>query len=217
MAMVLPELFSKYNRLTTVVTAKQLEKFHHLIKWRKNASVLEIGHAEGGNSQKSFFPYLPSDLKEYVATDLSENMIEYASKNSTLPSVTFGQLNIAAKQVPLEYLNRFDHIFGFFVMHHVRQPRQAFRNMFDMLRKDGSIFLTFFKHIPSDATLDRLAKHPEWKQYGPENFISPYYYSPNPRQQWESDLSEAGFKCYELFEDIGKYEYVDENEYDSEY
>nr|XP_023028333.1 uncharacterized protein LOC111516398 isoform X2 [Leptinotarsa decemlineata] len=161
MAMVLPELFAKSNRITTVIIQKQLKTYNHLMKWKKNASVLEIGHGEGGNFLKSFYPYLPSDVKEYVATDISESMINYARKNSVLPWMEFGQLDIAAEQVPLEYLNRFDHIFGFFVMHMVRQP------------------------------------------------------SPSPREEWERDLVKAGFQVYELFEDSGIYEHVDENEYDN--
>nr|XP_023028332.1 juvenile hormone acid O-methyltransferase-like isoform X1 [Leptinotarsa decemlineata] len=215
MAMVLPELFAKSNRITTVIIQKQLKTYNHLMKWKKNASVLEIGHGEGGNFLKSFYPYLPSDVKEYVATDISESMINYARKNSVLPWMEFGQLDIAAEQVPLEYLNRFDHIFGFFVMHMVRQPRQAFKNLLNILKEDGTIFLTFFKYIPFDVALDRLSKHPEWKQYNPENFMSPYYYSPSPREEWERDLVKAGFQVYELFEDSGIYEHVDENEYDN--
>ncbi|KAG5891092.1 hypothetical protein JTB14_036983 [Gonioctena quinquepunctata] len=216
MSMVLPKLWAK-SPLTTIVTRKHLAKYKHLIKWRNQPTIMEFGYADGGASQKSFFPYLPSDMKEFVATDISENMVEYARKNSTHPMMKFMQLDIATKQVPSQLLGRFDHIFGFLVLHLVKNPRQAFENMKSMLKEGGSFFLTFFEHVPYDEAFSRLAKHPEWGQYGHQENISPYYLSPNRRQEYERDLNEAGFRNYEFLEENGSFEFPDEAEFDDIY
>ncbi|KAG5891091.1 hypothetical protein JTB14_036982 [Gonioctena quinquepunctata] len=175
---------------------------------------MEFGYADGGNSQISFFPHLPNDMKEFVATDISERMVEYAKINSSHPLMKFVQMDIATKQVPSEYLGRFDHIFGFFVMHHVQDTRQALENMKNMLKEGGSIFLTYFEHTPIDHALALLAKHPEWKYYGHGDEISPYFFSPNPRRECERNLSDAGFKNYEVFQENESQEFFDEAEYD---
>ncbi|KAG5891089.1 hypothetical protein JTB14_036980, partial [Gonioctena quinquepunctata] len=91
---------------------------------------------------------------------------------------------------------------------------QALENMKNMLKEGGSIFLTFFEHTPIDHALAVLAKHPEWKYYGHQDKISPYFFSPNPRRECERNLNEAGFKNYEVFEENGSHEFSDEAEYD---
>nr|XP_023028331.1 juvenile hormone acid O-methyltransferase-like [Leptinotarsa decemlineata] len=210
MMMVYPRLFAENNSFTTVITKKYLEKYRNYIIWKNKPSIMEIGHGDGGNSKSSLFPVLPEDLKEFIATDKSAKMIEYAEKNSVRPLMKFKELDIETKYIPTEYLNRFDHIFGFFVMHMVKDPRQAFLNMHKMLKNDGSIFLNILEHTTIDEPMDKMLKIPEWKNFGLENSISPYYYSPNPRQEWERNLYETGFRNYEFFEDNGVYEFEDE-------
>ncbi|KAG5891094.1 hypothetical protein JTB14_036985 [Gonioctena quinquepunctata] len=217
MAMVLPKLYGQSNRFAIFLNKIHLEKYKHLIKCRNNPSIMEFGYADGGTSQKAFFPYLPSDLKQFVAADISETMVDYAKKNSTHPIMEFVTLDIATQQVPSQYLERFDHIFGFLVMHMVKDPRQAYTNMKNMLKPGGSILLTFFKRTPCDHAFDRLTTHPEWGQYEQQRMISPYYHSLHPRQDLENDLIKGGFNHFELFEHNGSYEFLDENEFDGLY
>ncbi|XP_074042473.1 juvenile hormone acid O-methyltransferase isoform X3 [Leptinotarsa decemlineata] len=202
-----PKLFAENNRITTQLIQKHLKEYNHLIKWRNQPSVLEIGYGDGGSSQKSFFPYLPKDLKEFVALDKSEKMVDYARKNSILPTMKIEQLDITTKQLPSQYINRFDHIFGFFLMHMVKDPKRAFLNMDKMLQPGGSIFLTFLEQTSIDDPIDKLSKNPEWSKYGLEDSISPHYYSANPRQEWENDLKETGFQDYKFFEDSDNFEF----------
>ncbi|XP_074042471.1 juvenile hormone acid O-methyltransferase isoform X1 [Leptinotarsa decemlineata] len=213
--MIFPKMFADSNRITTQLIKKHLKEYNHLIKWRNQPSVLEIGYGDGGSSQKSFFPHLPKDLKEFVALDKSEKMVEYARKNSILPTMKIEQLDITTKQLPSQYINRFDHIFGFFLMHMVKDPKQAFMNMHKMLKQGGSIFQTFFERTPIDNTLEKLLKNPEWNTYGVEDLLSPYNSSPDPRQEWERNLKETGFQNYNFFEDSGSFQYHDSNEFDN--
>ncbi|XP_074042293.1 uncharacterized protein [Leptinotarsa decemlineata] len=59
-----------------------------------------------------------------------------------------------------------------------------------------------------------MLKNPEWNTYGVEDLLSPYYSSPNPRQEWERNLKETGFQNYKFFEDSGFFHYID-NEFDN--
>nr|XP_023012467.1 juvenile hormone acid O-methyltransferase-like isoform X1 [Leptinotarsa decemlineata] len=215
MKLIYPELFAANNQVTTVITERILKKYSHLIKWRNEATIMEIGYADGGSSQRSFHPYLPSNLKEFIAVDKSDTMLEYAKQHYMRPSIKFDQLDITTKQVPSKYLNRFDHIFGFLLMDMVQDPKQAFHNMYRMLKPGGSIFQTFFEYTPVDDSVEKLTKDPEWNKYGVENLLSPYYYSPNPRREWERDLDESDFQNYDLFEYIDSYDFLDGNEFDN--
>ncbi|KAG5890838.1 hypothetical protein JTB14_016216 [Gonioctena quinquepunctata] len=215
MAMNLVEFYAKNNNLVKTVTKWHLLKFGNLIKWKNQASVMEFGHGDGGNFRESLLPHFPPYVKECVATDISESMVEYARKNQVHPSLKYYQLDIATKKVPDEFLNRFDHIFSFFVMHRVKDTKQAFTNMREMLKPGGSIFLTFFKNCPSDDIFKRMAEHPQWRKYEQEMMITTFYDTPNVREKYVEILNETGFANHELFEEDAIYIFSDEEEFDN--
>ncbi|KAG5890834.1 hypothetical protein JTB14_016212 [Gonioctena quinquepunctata] len=174
---------------------------------------MEFGHGDGGNFRESLFPQLPPYVKEFVATDISESMVEHARKNQVHSLLKYYQLDISTKKVPDEFLNRFDHIFSFFAMHRVKDTKQAFTNMREMLKQGGSIFLTFLKNFPSDDIFKRMARHPEWREYEQEMML--FYDNPNVREKYVKILNETGFANHELFEEDASYIFSDEEEFNN--
>ncbi|KAG5890581.1 hypothetical protein JTB14_012709 [Gonioctena quinquepunctata] len=214
MALTLPELYSKNNNVTVDYTKSHLIKYQHLIKWKRNAAIMEFGYADGGASQSTLFPVLPDDFKEFVGTDISEKMIEYARMKTKHPKMRFSVLDIATKELPNDLVGRFDHIFSFYAMNVVSDPEQVFANMYEMLKPGGSIFLTFNEHSPVADTLYRMTKHPDWVKYKHLNAKSPYLYSENFQQKWKSHLKQSDFEDNTLLLEKGCYEFPDEKTFD---
>lgn len=115
-AMVLPKLYSNSNNLTVLTTGVILKKFQHLIEWKDKPSILEFGFADGTNSQKSLHPLLPADYNEFIGVDISKPMVEYVKKHVVMPRSEFVQLDIATKNLPKQFQNRFDHVFSFYTL-----------------------------------------------------------------------------------------------------
>uniref|UniRef100_A0A6P7GK52 Juvenile hormone acid O-methyltransferase-like isoform X2 n=1 Tax=Diabrotica virgifera virgifera TaxID=50390 RepID=A0A6P7GK52_DIAVI len=210
--MHLPKQWSRSSGRVLEITNEHLQKYAHLLKWRNNALILECGIATGENSLKSIIPILPQDYKEFVATDNSKNMLECAKDIINIPRSTVCELDVNARHPPLDMENRFDHIFGFFLIHMVDNPRQAFRNFHTMLKPGGSVFLNFFERIPVDGMFHNLRSHPKWGKYRQEDAISVYYYTQNPKEEYRKDIEAAGFKNYVYNNEIHRHVFKSEEE-----
>uniref|UniRef100_A0A6P7F9T0 Uncharacterized protein LOC114326252 n=1 Tax=Diabrotica virgifera virgifera TaxID=50390 RepID=A0A6P7F9T0_DIAVI len=112
-------LWVKGNIATQILTKQKLEKYGHLLKWKNNERILEFGAADGNTSVNSILPFLPKDYKEYVLTDISPNMVEHMKKNLNIPRSKIIQHDISTVRLQDELKNKFDHIFGIFVLHMV--------------------------------------------------------------------------------------------------
>ncbi|XP_072394127.1 juvenile hormone acid O-methyltransferase-like [Diabrotica undecimpunctata] len=208
-AMVLPKLYSKIN-ISKVTSKKLIEKYRHLIKWRKNESILEFGIGDGSNSENSIRPILPKDYKEYIASDLSVSMLNHVKETYSIPKSQFRNFDIS-EEPPEDFKNRFDHIFSLFTLHMVQNPSLVFKNNFTMLKEGGQMFHIFFEEMPSDPIFELLHKHPKWGKYRHNRMLSPYFKLPNRRQLYNDDIKKAGFSDY-VFEVETDMTYIYENE-----
>ncbi|CAG9832734.1 unnamed protein product [Diabrotica balteata] len=193
-AMVLPKLYSNIN-ISKVTSKKLIEKYGHLIKWRKNESILEFGIGDGSNSENTIRPILPKDYKEYIASDLSVSMLSHVKENYSIPKSQFRNFDIS-DEPPEDFKDRFDHIFSLFTLHMVPNPSLVFKNNFTMLKEGGQMFHIFFEEMPSDPVFELLHKHPKWGKYRQNRMLSPYFKLPNRRQLYNNDIKKAGFNDY---------------------
>ncbi|XP_074033320.1 juvenile hormone acid O-methyltransferase [Leptinotarsa decemlineata] len=194
--MLQPELWEKGSRMTTLGNKFCMEKYNHLITWKDNESILELGIGDGGNSRISLWPYIPNNFKEFIGTDVSESMVEYVKEKVTHEKMKFMVLDFGSPNIPLEFEGRFDHIFSFIVLHWIRDLKQAFSNLYKMLKPGGEIFLIFFERSSADEIYDYLSKHPKWGKYGHEKLISPFHFHENPLGEYEKVLKESQFRDY---------------------
>uniref|UniRef100_A0A6P7GBQ4 Juvenile hormone acid O-methyltransferase-like isoform X1 n=1 Tax=Diabrotica virgifera virgifera TaxID=50390 RepID=A0A6P7GBQ4_DIAVI len=212
MAFVFPKLWAENCTFLLRATQAHLKKYGPLINWKENACIMECGFGTGHSSQQTLGAILPKDYKEFVATDISPDMVEYAKNNVNIPRAKFLQLDVGAKHVPVDFEERFDHIFGMSLMHLVDSPRQGFKNIQKMLKPGGSVFLTFFKHTPVDYLFHKMRHHPKWRKYNQERMVSTYYYAENPREEYRKDIEAAGFKDYIYTVEKGSYKFPNEKE-----
>ncbi|XP_056634131.1 juvenile hormone acid O-methyltransferase-like [Diorhabda sublineata] len=209
-----PELYAKFSRiLLTQHTSHLVKKYRSAIHWPKNASILEFGFGDGTNYEISVRPNFPNDYKEYIATDISTKMIDYARKSVSWPNMTFQELAIDTQFVPDDFKNRFDLILSFFTNHLVQNPKQMYKNIHNMLKPRGQTFQISLERSPLDIVFHNFSKHHRWNKYGHDKIVSPYYYLPNPREGVENDIKHGGFKEYHLKSEPCVYEFKEKEEW----
>ncbi|CAG9864135.1 unnamed protein product [Phyllotreta striolata] len=209
MSFKFPELWTESSNAAFALVKDHLDKCQHLIKWKQSESILEIGLGTGHNSLRTLFPLLPDDYKEFIGSDTSEEMVEFAKKHFNIPKSTVRKLDVCAG-VPIEFEERFDHVFGFLVMHTVKTPREAFVNIKRMLKPGGSAFLTFFERSSAQKAFEKLKDSTKWSRYVHEESPFPYSYSENPREDFVKDIESVGFQQYELKPVNDTYEFGEE-------
>ncbi|XP_050503031.1 uncharacterized protein LOC126882248 [Diabrotica virgifera virgifera] len=209
-SMVLAELYSKNCRVTVLHTSYLFHLYKPLFNFPKRSSILEYGFGDGTNWCNSVKPHLPQDLEEYVATDVSHQMIHHAKATFAIPRMYFKQLDIAAENFPPIYEQRFNFIFSFFANHLVRNPKQMYKNIYKMLKPGGHTFQITLDPSPLDVVFDNLSIHPSWGIYGHKDVISPYYYMKNTEKDIQHNLIQAGFKSSFVRREV--FDYIFENE-----
>ncbi|CAG9829235.1 unnamed protein product [Diabrotica balteata] len=196
---MIPELWLVGNIVTVRLTKIHLDKYKHLLQWKPSESILEFGCGDGQVSEQLLLPVLPKDYKEYVAMDNSKEMLDHFKQHVNIPRLQAVHRDISTKPLETCWRNRFDHVFGLFVMHMVQNPRLAMENIHSMLKPGGQALLTFFERMPIHKTFEALEKHPKWGKYG--TFLSNYNTHPNPKLEYERDIKAAGFKNYVIHEE----------------
>lgn len=96
-----------------------LEEYSHKIKWNKIGDTgIDIGCGDGSISVlvKNFAPY---NYKKFVACDISEEMIKFASKRYEDENISFKVLDIGG-DIPKDMEGAFNHVFSFYALHWVK-------------------------------------------------------------------------------------------------
>lgn len=85
--------------------------------------VIDIGSGSGRLIHELLIPLLPKNIKEIVATDLDQSMVEFARSVNENPKVKFGVLDIGAENIPEHFYNRFDILFSSYCFQYVQDIR----------------------------------------------------------------------------------------------
>lgn len=118
-----PDLFASNNDCAIETVNIFFNKYKHLIKFRKNESILDVETGDGRTTAAAILPHLPKHFKEIILSDISKVMLDYAKKRDVLSKMLFTQLDIGAKTVPEHFKNRFDHITNMYVFHWLTDTR----------------------------------------------------------------------------------------------
>ncbi|XP_072380450.1 juvenile hormone acid O-methyltransferase-like [Diabrotica undecimpunctata] len=209
-SMVLAELYAKSCRVTVLHTSYLFHLYKPLFNFPNRPSILEYGFGDGTNWYNSVKSHLPQDLEEYVATDISHQMIDHAKATLEIPRMKFKQLDIGAENLSPTYQQRFNLIFSFFANHLVKNPKQMHKNIYNMLKPSGQTFQITLDPSPLDVIFHSLSIHPNWRNFGHKNVISPYYYLQNSEKDIQHHLIQAGFQDSFVRREV--FDYIFENE-----
>lgn len=132
-------LYSKFNKAHQEVTRNILNNYGHLITWKKE--MLDVGCAEGSNLMKAIVPWIPNKDISITGIDISEEMIKQANEAYGTKNVQFFNFGIDDPHLPKKIKKKFDTIISFHTLHYVNDQETTFKNMFDLLKPNGELFI----------------------------------------------------------------------------
>nr|XP_023021169.1 juvenile hormone acid O-methyltransferase-like isoform X2 [Leptinotarsa decemlineata] len=210
-----PDQYSKNNRFQSGETSRLLGKYLDSQAFKEGSSFFEIGTGDGRYTVELLQSQLPKNVEKYVASDSSEEMVGFAKRmysKEDYPVLDFLALDIQTENVPEELINNFDYVLSFNCFHWFTNARQAFDNIFRLLKPGGEILATFFDVNPLDDIFMNLSKHPRWGKYGHDKYVSNFFFDKNPEESWEKTFKESGFWNIEKFSETRTYTYYDDFE-----
>lgn len=118
------ELYAQVNEPQLVLEPIFLKRFQHLLKWRKNGnvSVLDVGSGTGCTTIKVLRPFLPENFIELIGLDGCPAMYNFAISTYEDEKTKFVMGDIT-KDMPLELVGRFDHVFSMYCLHIVQDHK----------------------------------------------------------------------------------------------
>ncbi|XP_012231895.1 juvenile hormone acid O-methyltransferase-like [Linepithema humile] len=132
-----------------------------------------------------------------IGTDISQSMIEYANMTySDEKRLGFEVLDIQTKNLPEKYVSEFNHIFSFHTLHWCKDIRQAFENIYRMLRPGGTMLTLFVASHDAHNVFELMAQDNHFASYKEDvkRCISPYFYSKNPHKEVKELLKNIKFE-----------------------
>ncbi|XP_012064326.1 PREDICTED: uncharacterized protein LOC105627658 [Atta cephalotes] len=108
-------------------------------EYLKNISgkCIDIGCGPGDVTKDIILPALDPNAI-VIGTDISENMIDFAKKTYIKEKrLEFDVLDIQTKNLPTKYVSEFDLVLSFHALHWCNDIKQAFENIYRMLRPNG--------------------------------------------------------------------------------
>lgn len=191
-------LYRRANQLTRCDSLKIMQEFASILKSTSNGrvSLLDVGCGPGDVTAEIILPILPPDFERLVGIDISDEMLEYARKTQTHPKLSFQQFNIDV-ELEKQSLNgtEFDHITSFFCLMWVRNQRLCVENFYKLLKPGGDILVVFIVNTAVYDAYRHQSEDDRWSQYTNDydRIVSPYYNSPNPRDEFNNLLKICGF------------------------
>jgi len=154
-----------------------------LIKLEKYYKILDVG-CGGGKISKRIAEMVPEGKVKGI--DPSENQINFACTNNTMPNLSFNQADIT------EFVTeeKFDYVFSFASFAWIKNQQKALTNIANVLSPSGK-FVAGVAHSDSAYLRARfnMLTADKWKQYF-EGYEVPYY--PCNEQKMNELLNNAG-------------------------
>ncbi|EDW90127.1 juvenile hormone acid O-methyltransferase [Drosophila yakuba] len=175
-----------------------LDEFASTLQWRSDGedALLDVGSGSGNVLMDFVRPLLPI-RGELVGTDISSQMVHYASKHYQREERTrFQVLDIGCERLPEGLSGRFDHVTSFYCLHWVQNLKGALENIYNLLKPEGGdCLLAFLASNPVYEVYKILKTHEKWSPYmqDVERFISPLHHSLNPGEEFSQLLNDVGF------------------------
>nr|XP_046475025.1 juvenile hormone acid O-methyltransferase-like isoform X2 [Neodiprion pinetum] len=159
-----PALYSKINNEARRDTRDFIEEYSNEIG-QMSGRCLDIGSGPCDVVTDFLLPKL-NPKSTVVCSDISKPMLDYAKeKYGANDRLSFLQLDIESPTLAEDLVEQFDHVTSFYCLHWCEDMRQAFENIFELLRPGGSGFLTFVSDFPCMDAYKVLAAIPRYQRY----------------------------------------------------
>ncbi|XP_018347583.1 PREDICTED: juvenile hormone acid O-methyltransferase-like [Trachymyrmex septentrionalis] len=191
-----------YNSLKYITNNKlQREKAFAITdefnEYLKNISgkCIDIGCGPGDVTKDIILPALDPNA-EVIGIDISESMIDYAKKKYIKEKrLEFDVLDIQTKNLPAKYVSEFNLVLSFHTLHWCNDIKQAFENIYRMLRPNGVMLVLFAASHNVFNVLENMIYDVRFAPYikDVKKYTWPLRNSINPRKQLKELLQTLGF------------------------
>ncbi|KYN35469.1 Putative methyltransferase 235L [Trachymyrmex septentrionalis] len=192
-----PKIYREFDKVQKIRISSIIEEFgEDLMNIR--GKCMDIGCGPGDITKDFLLPSLDSNA-QIIGTDISESMIKYANETfSDKKQLQFEILDIEIKNLPKKYISEFDHIFSFQTLQWCKNIRQAFKNIYQMLKPNASMLVYIIASHDFFEVLKLLEQDSRFAQYIPNSMknISPYQDSKNARKELRELLQSIGFTVH---------------------
>ncbi|KAF4522097.1 hypothetical protein B566_EDAN011248, partial [Ephemera danica] len=171
--MYFPESYIKVNRVQRNDFAKALSKLS--LTWgEEECDVLDVGCGTADGTRHVLRPSLKCKIPRIVGIDVSQAMVDYA-RTSCPDELKFQVMNIATYEDP--------------------RLLRAIKNMYDLLKPNGEIFLLFNTKAMTFSAEKKIIKKQKWSKYLKDTPIAtwPYEESKNPAEELKQIMEFVGF------------------------
>ncbi|XP_011641386.1 juvenile hormone acid O-methyltransferase-like [Pogonomyrmex barbatus] len=189
-----PSMYVATDKLQREKALAFINEFSENLK-NISGKCMDVGCGPGDITKDIFLPALNPNAV-VIGTDISESMIEYANKMSSVKNrLKYEILDIQTKQLPNQYISEFDHIFSVHTLHWCNDIRQAFKNIYRMLRSNGTMLVLFVSSHDIFKILDIMIQDKDYASYISDikRYTWPFQNSVNPRSELKELLEEIGF------------------------
>ncbi|KAL6430555.1 hypothetical protein ACFW04_007855 [Cataglyphis niger] len=189
-----PKDYVLFNQLQKCKVSNLIDEFEaELIQM--SGKCMDVGCGPGDITKDILLPALNPNAV-IVGTDISKDMIEYAKKNNSNERLKFEVLDIQTKNLPEKYISGFDHIFSFHALNWCCDIRQAFENIYRMIRPGGNIFMNMVASHDIYNIMNILAQDIRFAPYIQDSrkYVSPFNDSCCPRKELRNILKSIGFE-----------------------
>ncbi|CAH1646560.1 unnamed protein product [Spodoptera littoralis] len=191
-------LYEQANSMQKRDALNFLDDISPKLKWKKSISnILDIGCGDGCVTSM-LKKYIPTDFK-LLGCDISEKMVNFANDHHCNEQTSFTVLDIAG-DIPEGMKGKFDHVFSFYALHWILDQERVFRNIYDLLSKDGECFTIFVAGAPVFDLYRILSRNNKWSTLlkDVEKYISPYHDSQDPAKEMRKVLEKVGYVDYKV-------------------
>ncbi|KAG4075107.1 hypothetical protein HA402_013502 [Bradysia odoriphaga] len=175
-----------------------ITEYQRFYQWspKGNDYLLEIGIGCGDITYDYILPIIPQKT-QIVASDKSQEMLDYARLNFSHPRISFAKLDIESENDVNDVLRKygqFQHITSFFAIHWANQ-HLAMENIFRLLQPGGEVFMTLVQsHVLYEQYAD-IYDFPKWTPFKRDMIktTSPYFRNESPEKELYRRMERAGF------------------------
>ncbi|XP_036144541.1 juvenile hormone acid O-methyltransferase-like [Monomorium pharaonis] len=184
-------MIQKYH--ITLIIEEFIEKLNDMC-----GKCMDIGCGPGDITKDFLLPALHPQA-QIIGTDISEKMIKYANETcSDMNRLQFEILDIETKNLPTRYISEFDHVFSFHTLMWCNDIRQAFKNIYQILRPNGTLLFYIIESHDVFEVLRILARDIRFAQYIPDTMknIGVFHKAKNARKELKELLENVGFTVH---------------------
>ncbi|XP_073822318.1 juvenile hormone acid O-methyltransferase-like [Musca autumnalis] len=166
-----PELYFEAHEMQKNSAIEFYNRFLTKISWHNDGSdsLIDIGSGPGDVVSDCINPRMPrGGYQRLVFSDLKSSMVEFARQHyQHLPNSDFRVLNIESHDgLPEDLKGKFDHVTSNFCLHLPADQRQAYTNIYNLLRPEGGdVLLNTAPYASFFDALTSISHNEKWLPY----------------------------------------------------